>query len=232
MNILFMMLVNIFLNFANLFVFCSILLIFKYDIFINLIGFFKRMDMDFSDYVKEIDEYTSFRDELIKKSRDVLKSSKHLIYSIHRKDFNHAKKLYDECVKQKKEMDEIAKKDAELFFEGAYNEGVQEYVEAITFYSLALNRKIIEKPDDISVDNYIMGICDLTGEISRFAVNHAIERKIDDVRFFREVVEKLYGELLKFNLRNGSLRQKCDSVKYNLKNIENVLYELSLKDVC
>lgn len=189
------------------------------------------MDLDFSKYAKEVDEYSSFRDELIKKSRDVLKVSKHLIYSIHRKDFNQAKKLHEDVLQLKKELDEIAKKNSELFFEGSYSEAVEEFIEGIAFYVLVTDKKIIEKPEGVSTDDFLCGLCDLTGEISRFVVNHAIERKIDDVRFYKDVVEKLLGELLKFNMRNGSLRQKYDSVKYNLKNIENVLYELSLKDV-
>ncbi|MFA6088565.1 MAG: hypothetical protein WC755_01755 [Candidatus Woesearchaeota archaeon] len=187
------------------------------------------MNLDFSKYAKELDEYSSFRDDLIKKARDVLKASKHLIYSIHRKDENQAKSMYDDVLNLKKELDLLAKKDPELFFEGSYSEAIQEYVEAITFYVLVNDKKLLEKPEDVSIENYLCGICDLTGEISRFVVNHAIERKIDDVKYYHDIVNTLLGELLKFNMRNGSLRQKYDSVKYNLKNIENVLYDLSLK---
>ena len=189
------------------------------------------MDLDFSKYAKEVDDYSLLRDELIKKSRDLLKASKHLIFAIHRKDMNSAKKQHEDLLKLQKEFIVIAGKHPELSFEGAYSEALQEFVEAVAFYSLVLDKKMIEKPEYVSVNDYLCGLCDLTGEISRFVVNHAIERKISDVRFHKEVVEKLLGELLKFNMRNGQLRQKYDSVKYNLKNIENVLYELSLKDV-
>jgi len=189
------------------------------------------MDLDFSKYAKEVDDYSILRDELIKKSRDLLKASKHLIFAIHRKDMNSAKKQHKELFDLRDAFVNIAGKHPDLSFEGSYSEAMQEFVEAIALYSLVVDKKIVEKPEYVTVTDFLCGLCDLTGEISRFVVNHAIERKIDDVRFYKEVVEKLYGELLKFNMRNGSLRQKYDSVKYNLKNIEKVLYELSLKDV-
>lgn len=35
---------------------------------------------------------------------------------------------------------------------------------------------------------------------------------------------------MQFDLRNGSIRKKYDSLKYTLKKMENTLYELSLAE--
>lgn len=35
---------------------------------------------------------------------------------------------------------------------------------------------------------------------------------------------------MQFDLRNGSIRKKYDSLKYTLKKLENTLYELSLAE--
>ena len=36
---------------------------------------------------------------------------------------------------------------------------------------------------------------------------------------------------MQFDLRNGALRKKYDTLKYTLKKLENTLYELSLTEV-
>jgi len=44
----------------------------------------------------------------------------------------------------------------------------------------------------------------------------------------RDIIENIFGELVQFDFRNSDLRRKYDSVKYNLKKVENLLCELSL----
>lgn len=38
----------------------------------------------------------------------------------------------------------------------------------------------------------------------------------------------LFGELVEFDFRNGPLRKKFDGVKYDVRKIDDILYELSL----
>lgn len=45
------------------------------------------------------------------------------------------------------------------------------------------------------------------------------------------MVTELNGKLLEFNFRNGHLRRKYDSLKYSLRNLENILCELSFMNV-
>jgi predicted translin family RNA/ssDNA-binding protein len=70
-----------------------------------------------------------------------------------------------------------------------------------------------------------MGICDLTGELTRMAVAKATKREFKTVEEIKEFVEAIYGEFLKFDLRNGNLRKKYDALKWNLKRLEEVMYD-------
>lgn len=72
------------------------------------------------------------------------------------------------------------------------------------------------------------GVIDLTGELMRYAVSRATERDVEGVRRCAELVDSLQGQLIQFEFRNGALRKKYDSIKYNMKKLETVLYELSL----
>ena len=62
-----------------------------------------------------------------------------------------------------------------------------------------------------------MGLCDLTGELGRKAVNEVIKKNFKQAEQIRELVDEIYGEFLKLNLRNSELRKKSDQIKWNLK---------------
>lgn len=107
-----------------------------------------------------------------------------------------------------------------------------------------------------NADEYLGGVCDLTGEIGRFAVQRATKRDEAAVRNCLSLVDAIQGEvrcsprrrasgrasagsltqlprapvpqLLQFDFRNGSLRKKYDSVKYTVRKLETILYEMSL----
>ncbi|CAM9260944.1 unnamed protein product, partial [Ectocarpus sp. 12 AP-2014] len=38
----------------------------------------------------------------------------------------------------------------------------------------------------------------------------------------------MFGELVQFDLRNGPLRKKFDGVKYDVRKVDDILYELAL----
>ncbi len=78
-------------------------------------------------------------------------------------------------------------------------------------------------------EDYLMGICDLTGELGRKCVMSAIDGDIKVIKEIKKFVDSIYVEFLKMNLRNGHLRKKSDAIKWNLKKIEEVLYDLSIR---
>ena len=50
------------------------------------------------------------------------------------------------------------------------------------------------------------------------------------VHICRLLVTQLNGKMLEFDFRNGPIRRKYDGLKYALKTIEDVVYEISLLD--
>ncbi len=181
---------------------------------------------DFKKIRERLSKYDNSREELIKKARDVLKLSKQLIYTIHRKELGEADKLVINLKKEKGELDKIAFSSKKLFYEGSYSDACQEYAEAMAYYGFVKNGKIPTISTlKVNEEDYLMGICDLTGELTRKAVT--IAHKDDkEVERIKELVEGIFGEFLKFDLRNSELRKKSDSIKWNLKKLEEVMYDL------
>jgi len=182
---------------------------------------------EFNNIRKELKSYDAQREALIKKAREVLKLSKRLIYSVHRNNLNESNSLFKEAKKSKADIDKIAKKHKKLAYEGSYSDAMQEYAEAICYYSFIKQNKIpLRKDIGVSTKDYLLGICDLSGELVRKAVSLAVKRKYKEVEKIKTIIEEIYNEFLKFDLRNSMLRKKSDSIKYNLKRIEEVVYDI------
>jgi predicted translin family RNA/ssDNA-binding protein len=218
--------------------------------FIKEIYYINCMKKDFDEIRKKLSSYDNKREELIKKARELLKISKQIIYSVHRGSSKESLSNINKAKKIKQELDKIASFDKKLTFEGSYSEACQEYVEAFCYYGFVKSLEIFKKfprrkksHSDFSAnvkipgfkelgvdhEDYLMGICDLTGELGRKSISLATQRMNKEVSHIKSFVEDIHGEFLKFDLRNGNLRKKADSIKWNLKKLEEVLYDLGRK---
>ena len=187
-------------------------------------------EKEFTELRKELHDYDTERERLIKKSRDVLKLSKQIIYAVHRDDLSEAESLISSIEKEKKKAEEITKHNSALLYEGSYRVAIQEYVEALLYFHFVKSGVLIGvKQLNVTADHYVLGLCDLTGELVRKAVFLAGKGKVDEVIVIKDLVDELYGELLKFDFREPGTRRKFDSIKYDLRKLEDLVLDLKLK---
>jgi predicted translin family RNA/ssDNA-binding protein len=179
---------------------------------------------EFVKIEKDLKKSEEKREEVIKLSREIIQLSKQIIYSLHREDKNSAEAILSH-IKQKKQ-----KLPEETYDAGIQMVAIQEYVEALCFYDFMVHNKMPTR-DDLKVDteSYLMGLCDLTGELMRKAVKQVIEQKYDEAAKIKALVEELYGAFLKFDLRNGELRKKSDSIKWNLQKLEDLMCDIAIR---
>jgi len=159
-------------------------------------------------------------------SREAITISKQIIYAAQRNDL----KTAQDAIKTIKNKIKKLKKVNIATDTNINSVAFQEYVEAIAFYEYVKNKKIPTRASlGVSAEDYLMGICDLTGELVRKAIYDVIHKKFDEAAKIKELVHDMYGEFLKLNLRNGELRKKSDSIKWNLKKLEEVMYDIAVK---
>ncbi len=186
---------------------------------------------DFEDLRKEVQHYDADREELIKQSRVVLKLSKQVIYALHRDELKEVEKLVAEIQQEKKKMDGIAKRHAALQFEGSFFVSRQEYVEALLYYHYLKDKKIVSSRElGVSAVEYVLGLCDLTGELLRKGVFLAGKGRFEEVVQIAAVVDEIYGALLKCDFRDHEVRKKMDAIKYSLLKLEDLVLDLRLKE--
>lgn len=81
----------------------------------------------------------------------------------------------------------------------------------------------------LDLEDFLMGLLQLSAELCRFAVNSVTNgdynRPIEIARF----VNELNAGFRLLNLKNDSLRKRFDALKYDVKKIEEVVYDLSIR---
>lgn len=185
---------------------------------------------DITQVKQQIDQYEAWRDEIITKGRALIKRSKKVIYALHRDDMDYAKEQVQLINNEKQALVKLTSHHPNLGCEGSFRVAMQEYVEALTyFYYLTEKRIPTSKELDVSAQLYILGICDVTGELVRRAVRAATKEQFGEVVEIKDTLENIFGTLLEFEFRDNETRRKFDSIKYDLKKVEELVLELKLK---
>ena len=178
----------------------------------------------FENVRKELKDFELKREETIQNSRKTITLSKQIIYAVHRDDLDNAAALIKEIQTLLKQLQTTRHHDI-----GISNVAFQEYVEAICYYEFIKHRKIPGyKQLQVKVEDYLLGLCDLTGELGRKAVAYAIKNESKKVLEIKDLVEEIYGEFLKLDLRDWDLRKKSDSIKWNLNKLEDMAFSLKM----
>lgn len=81
----------------------------------------------------------------------------------------------------------------------------------------------------MEMDDYFVGSLQLASELARFATNAVtlgdFERPVNISRF----VAELNAGFRLLNLKNDGLRKRYDGLKYDVKKIEDVVYDISIR---
>jgi len=185
-----------------------------------------------ADFIKQLkqsyDKSEIERRQIISRSNIVLHDSKRVIFALHRNDLSKAEQSLIEIEKLLAELDENFGHER-LIKEGSYKAGAEEYVEAKMFYLVLTGKKVDEiKNINLRFDSYLGGICDLTGELVRRAVNMAANGKLEEVDKVKSIINEVMTELVEFDM-TGYLRTKYDQAKGNLRKIEQINYEIKIR---
>lgn len=77
-------------------------------------------------------------------------------------------------------------------------------------------------------EEYVGAALGFAQELSRYVVGRASDGDEHSIRICQSLIVQLNAKMLEFDFRNGPLRRKYDGLKYALKTVEDILYELSL----
>jgi len=129
-------------------------------------------------------------------------------------------------------IDEVESATDGWFLRGhpVINEAMEKCVSAENFGTFLTTgtlprRKSISRVND---EEYLCGVISLCHELNRYAVGRATVADSASVALCNDLVSDFFQKFLAFDFRNGNLRRRYDSLKYCVRRLESLLYELSL----
>lgn len=170
------------------------------------------------------------RELVIKKSRDIIKLSKEAISLVHQDELNKAATPVKKMESELKLLQKYADKDPRLKYSGSFKAAEQEFVEAKGFFEIMKNGKLpVHTKFRVNEEHFVLGVCDLPGELVRKAINAVINEDYATAKKIHNLVTDIYNELTKFDFFSGELRKKYDSIKYDLRRLEDLMLGLKLQ---
>ncbi|GMJ02991.1 hypothetical protein like AT2G37020 [Hibiscus trionum] len=81
----------------------------------------------------------------------------------------------------------------------------------------------------LDLEDYLVGICFMSNEMPRYVVNQVTAGDYDCPRKVLKFLTDLHAAFRMLNLRNDFLRKKFDSMKYDLRKVEEVYYDVKIR---
>jgi predicted translin family RNA/ssDNA-binding protein len=187
------------------------------------------------------------RETLVKKARDGQKAAKQAIYALHRDDPEEARRLLIQCKACiTHELLPITQEEPPLRW-GTCSNVIEEFAEAWLFYVWLLGKEgegsskdcvvpssVLLKPEDFSIalqpEEYLGALCDLTGEIGRYAVHKVTARDGPSVKGCLETNAAIMVGIRTMEKWPSSTGQKINQLRRSVEKIERMTYEMSLSE--
>ncbi|PQQ21120.1 translin isoform X1 [Prunus yedoensis var. nudiflora] len=81
----------------------------------------------------------------------------------------------------------------------------------------------------LDVEDYLVGICFMSKELPRYVVNQVTAGDYDCPRKVLKFLTDLHAGFRMLNLRNDFLRKTFDGMKYDLRRVEEVYYDVKIR---
>ncbi|KAF7804439.1 translin [Senna tora] len=81
----------------------------------------------------------------------------------------------------------------------------------------------------LDIEDYLIGVCFMSNELPRYVVNQVTAGDYDCPRKVLKFLTELHAAFRMLNLRNDFLRKKFDGMKYDLRRVEEVYYDVKIR---
>ncbi|RJE18062.1 recombination hotspot-binding protein [Aspergillus sclerotialis] len=83
----------------------------------------------------------------------------------------------------------------------------------------------------LTIEEYLLALISMVEELSRLAVNSVTLGDYSRPVQIGSFIKDLFAGFQLLNLKNDILRKRSDSIKYSVKKVEDVVYDLSLRNL-
>ncbi|KAL1989766.1 hypothetical protein VTN49DRAFT_6963 [Thermomyces lanuginosus] len=83
----------------------------------------------------------------------------------------------------------------------------------------------------LTIEEYLLALISVVEELARLAVNSVTLGDYDRPLQINSFIKDLFAGFQLLNLKNDILRKRSDGIKYSVKKVEDVVYDLSLRNL-
>lgn len=176
----------------------------------------KNLDQIVDKIEKSIDGKDKVREKALRSSRDIIINCRKSIQLIHQENMKDANAKIKRASDKLVNLYDFTKNYPDIFHAGFVENAAQELVEAHCFYNI-MKGKDLPDPDKIQTtySSYLMGLCDLVGELRRSALDSIRHGKAKKADQYLNMMEEIYDVIIRFDYPSGliPIKKKQDMVR-------------------
>jgi translin len=165
---------------------------------------------------RNINDKDRMREQALKTAREIIIECRKAIQCIHQNLMKDAKKNITKSSDKLQDLYLLTKNHTDLYYAGFVENAAQELVEAFCFYNVRSGKELPD-PDEIKTtySSYLMGLCDLVGELRRTSLDKIREGKTKDADQYLNIMEEIYNVIIRFDYPSGliPIKKKQDMVR-------------------
>jgi len=176
----------------------------------------KNLDNIVDKIEKSIDGKELVREKALRSSRDIIINCRKAIQHIHQEHMKDANNHIKQASAKLAKLYDTTQSHQELYHAGFVENAAQEFVEAHCLYNI-MQGKNLPDPDKIQTTyrSYLMGLCDLVGELRRTALDCIRTGKAKKADEYLDMMEEIYNVIIRFDYPSGliPIKKKQDRVR-------------------
>ena len=176
----------------------------------------KNLDKIVDKIEKKIDDKDKIREKALRSSREIIIGCRKAIQLIHQESMRDALGNIKKANNKLQDLYNLTESHPELHHAGFVENAAQELVEAHCFYNIMKGRELPD-PDEIKTtySSYLMGLCDLVGELRRTALDSIRVGKAKNADNYLTMMEEIYDVIIRFDYPSGliPIKKKQDMVR-------------------
>jgi translin len=167
----------------------------------------------FLEITEDLDRLDQDREEILKKSRMMIRDCSISIKHIHRREFDKYHKKINSIKNAHQNLVSLVRKNLGFYFK-YLKVPEQEYAEAVSFYSI-ISKNDLPTPSELNIYslNYALGLADVVGELRRYVLDNIRNSQIEDLNEILESMDEIYTYLFSLDYPSAitqDLRHKTD----------------------
>ncbi len=157
------------------------------------------------------------REQALRLSRAVVRSSANSIRATHRGDFDLARELLESAGQTVQEIESRVKGHPSVYYAGFVEDGQKEYVEASATLAFVQGTRL-PTPDELGIGPapYLNGLAEAAGELRRFILDSLRRDDVDRCEDLLEIMDEVYTILVTMDFPDAvtkGLRRRTDMAR-------------------